>query len=228
VAYAGAAATIDEEHPPRVREAWSSSFRQEPPAALVPAGPATPGSVIGRVLGAVGLRDPRPLLVVALLGTAALAARLQRARALLAAAVVALSPALATGAALGSPDAPMLLALLAYLTLVRRTRVAFPVALVTALLWLGRGSAPPPSVGLGGLLAYFGAEGSRTAMRVLPLVVVALAFLPERWPRQFAAGVAWLALIWMWGASALWLGGPIALLALAAMQEPDAPAPAEA
>ena len=228
VAYAGAPATIDEEHPPRVREAWSSSFRQEPPAALVPAGPATPGSLIGRGLGAVGLRDPRPLLVVALLGAAALAARLHRARALLAAAAVALSPALATGAALGSQDTPMLLALLAYLTLVRRTHVVLPVALATALLWLGRGSAPPPSVGLGGLLAYFGAEGSRTAMHVLPpLVVVALVFLPERWPRSFAAGVAWLACIWIWGTSALWLGAPIALLALGVVQEPEALTPAE-
>jgi hypothetical protein len=229
VAYAGGPAAIDETHPPRVREAWSSSFRQEPPAALLPAGAWTPGALLGRALGAIGLRDPRPLLVLALLGAAILAARLHRAQALLAMAAVALSPALATGLAQGAPEALSLLALLAYLARLPGTRVVLPVVVVTTLLWLGRGSAPPPSLGLGGLLAYFGAEGSGTARSMLtPLALVALAFLPGRWPRWFAAGVAWVALLWMLGRSALWLGAPIALLALGAAQEPDAPAAAEA
>jgi hypothetical protein len=222
VAYAGAAPLVDEAHPPLVREAWSASFRQEPPAALVPFRKPTPGALVGRVLAAIGLRDPRPLLVVALLAAAAVAAWLVRPWALLAMAVVALSPALAAGVALGAPDAIALLAILAVFALVANTRIAKAAALLIAVAWIAPAVAEAPSLGLGGLLAYVGAEGSRVGHGLLPyLVIAALLLLPQRWPRPFGAAVAWLALLWLWGPSALWLGAPVALLALAAVEQGD-------
>ena len=222
VAYADGPAVLDESHPPRVREAWSSSFRQEPPAALLPTPAPAPGArLLGRVLSALGLRDPRPLLVAAMLGAAILASRLGR-RGLLGAAAVGLSPALAVGAALGTPDPPLLLAVLATLALVRPTRIALVLVVAIAILWLWSDGASSPSLGVGGLLTYMGAESSRTVYRVLPpLVVVALFWLPARWPRPFAAAVAWVTVAWLWGASALVLGGPIALVALGAIDAHD-------
>jgi hypothetical protein len=182
----------------------------------------TPGSLLGRALGTIGVRDPRALLVVALLASAALAAHLHRARGLLAATAVALSPALVMGVALGAPDAQMLAAVLVTFALVARARIALPVAIGIAVVESGAGAWGATSLGLGGLLAYFGAEGSPIVSRLLSaLVLGALWFLPERWPRAFAVAVGWLALLWVWGTSALWLGAPVALLALGAVEQGD-------
>ena len=161
VAYADGPAVLDESHPPRVREAWSSSFRQEPPAALLPTPTPAPGArLLGRVLSALGLRNPRPLLVAAMLGAAILASRLGR-RGLLAAAAVGLSPALAVGVALGTPDPPLLLALLATLALVRPTRIALALVVAVAILWLWSDGASSPGAPGGGRPAHLHAARSR-------------------------------------------------------------------
>ncbi|HET9318046.1 MAG TPA: hypothetical protein VFQ51_20800, partial [Vicinamibacteria bacterium] len=267
VAYAGGPATIDEAHPPRVREAWSSSFRQEPPAALMPAQPSAPGTMLfGRALTAVGLRDPRPLLIVAFMLAAALAVRARRARWATALAVTLLAPALTIGLALGAPDALVLMALLpalawatsghpvlsslaiglggsvqlhalaAMVPVARERAVDRRHALIALGTWTGmivlalvvvslagwdwnRVAADPPSLGLGGLLAYWGAEtpGVKSWMLALP---AAFAFLipPDR-NRFWIAALILLVGLWIWGVSVSWLGAPITLLGLGALED---------
>jgi hypothetical protein len=272
VAYAGAAPVLDETHPPRVREAWSSSFRQEPPAALVPPRPPLPGTALaGRALAAAGRRDPRPLVLAGLLGAAMLAAFTTRGRGLLAFGLTCLAPALACGLAYGAPDALLVAAVLAALALRARRRDAWsgvagglgaitqaqvaPVPLVVfdragertvswplvasfvgvglaALAaervfgWRWPGAGPhPPSLGLGGLFVYFGAESGALARAVRdwlwPFALAAPYVLPLRRP-LWAMALAMLLVLWAAGTSASWLAAPIVLLALAALDEPFA------
>ena len=123
VAYPDGAPVLDESHPPRVREAWSSSFRQEPPAALAPDDGRMPvAALMGRSLAVMGLRDPRPILVAALLLAGGLAVLAHRPWWPLALAVTLLSPALAPDLALGAPDALVLAAVLAALAFAIRGR----------------------------------------------------------------------------------------------------------
>jgi hypothetical protein len=268
VAYADGAPVLDEGHPPRAREAWSSSFRQEPPAALVPAQAPPPGTTLfARALSAVGVRDPRPLMIGALALAGWLAAFTHRASRATAAAVVLLSPAVASGLALGAPDALLVAGLLAAFALAVRGRGilsglaggavsgmqlhAMPAmvlaarartgerryALLVLSSWVGtvvlglvaalglgwpwpRRAPDPPSLGLGGLLVYRGAEMSSLLQGWMVGLVAGIAVLlaPAR-NRAWASAVAMLAGLWLWGVSASWLGAPIAMLALGAFEE---------
>lgn len=274
VAYSDGAPVIDDAHPPRVREAWSSSFRQEPPAALPPAEPPPAGTILlGRALAFAGLRDPRPLLLIALLLAGALGMLLRRSGWALAAGAIVLSPALASGVAFGAPDALALAGILAaYMLVLRRhaipsgilggvassgtlhvhslpsvvlliggsrgqhrfVRVLLGAFLVTLALivlagalsdagdWAQQGGRP--SLGLGGLLVYRGLETSAVARGLnrylAPIVVMASFFFASRrtsgWP---GAALVMLVSLWLWGNSALWLGAPIVLLALGALED---------
>ena len=255
-----------------MREAWSSSFRQEPPAAIVPSREPAPGTTLfGRALAAAGLRDPRILLIGALGLAGALAAFAHRANWPLALGASVLSPALASGLALGAPDALLLAGLLAAFAFAARgagvlsglvgglasatqmhamapmlpairpharegrfvvlgfaSWAAVVVLSLVAVQMAGwdwaRRAADPPSLGLGGLLVYRGAEMSsslRGWMFGLPVALVIL--LPPGRNRLWVAAIAMLAGLWLWGESASWLGAPIVLLALGALEEAGDP-----
>jgi hypothetical protein len=86
------------------REAFSTSFRLEPPAELVPDRPIVPPgtATLAAVLRPLGLRDPRPLLIAALAALALACLSLARSRRP-AAILPALAPPLAMAVVLGSP-----------------------------------------------------------------------------------------------------------------------------
>jgi hypothetical protein len=265
VAYAGETAIVDDAHPPRVREAWSSSFRQEPPAALVPIEVPMPAAFgMGKALAALGWRDPRPLLLVALAAAAGLAWIACRSR--LALALVLLCPAMAMGLAQGTPDALVVAALVAaflaseggrgaatgiasafaWLTqfhvpatsvmlLVRGRdpgfrRVALAVWLGVLLmgiaLVLGSAAAYPvsatTSLGPGGLLVYRGAEGGSFAAGLRAWTPMAafmgVLLIRDATHRRWLTALVVLGGVWLLGESALWLGAPIVLLALGAVE----------
>jgi hypothetical protein len=117
--------------PPSVREAWSTSFRQDPPAPMPrcsPPGPAV--SLLGAMLALVRLRDPRLLVLAAGVLVAWLLARLvPRDQRPLAWAVALLSPPAAIGTVFGSPELLVLAAGLGAWVLARR-RLALRAGLV--------------------------------------------------------------------------------------------------
>jgi len=89
--------------PAPVREAWSMSFRHDPPAALEGDAFGTPSRrALGRVLAALGAADPRWILAAAVLLAGAVAVVVAPAEAALPLAAVALVPAAALGAVFGS------------------------------------------------------------------------------------------------------------------------------
>lgn len=93
-----------------VREAWSSSFKKEPPAALVTS--PTQAASLAWLLRLSRIADPRVLTLVAALGLLVLGAGRLRGEAGIAATGAALlAPGAALGAAFGSPE-PLALAAL--------------------------------------------------------------------------------------------------------------------
>jgi hypothetical protein len=96
------------EDSPHGREAWTSSFRLEPAKEQVPDRPLLPpgAATLGSWLRPLGLRDPRPLALAALVVLAFAAARLAGPRARpLAVGLALLLPPLAVGTVFGSPAA---------------------------------------------------------------------------------------------------------------------------
>jgi hypothetical protein len=115
---------------PALREAWSVSFRKDPPGAVPVAAPAPGARALARMLGAFGVRDPRALALVALALAAVLVVRLGPPETALdrMAASVVLPPAI-VGVVFGSGDL-LLVALIAGATLLaaRHARVGGGVA----------------------------------------------------------------------------------------------------
>lgn len=103
----------------RAQQAWSTSFRGDPPGPLLESATAMPPGA--RTLASLPLSDPRPLLLLALVAAAALAVHAAApARRILAAATVVLAPPLAVGVVFGAPAALTLALLLAGWLLARR------------------------------------------------------------------------------------------------------------
>jgi hypothetical protein len=99
---------------PRGREAFSESFRLDPPAEILPSKPLLPPgpSLLAGLARPIGARDPRLLAVVALFALAAVAALGLEGRRRRAALVLVLFAApLALGTVLGSPGALSLAAI---------------------------------------------------------------------------------------------------------------------
>jgi hypothetical protein len=89
--------------PAPAREAWSQSFRRDPPGELLgdPVG-SPPQRTVGRLLGHARNPDPRPLLALAVLAGGVLAAWRSRTHRPLAVAALALAPVTALGAVFGA------------------------------------------------------------------------------------------------------------------------------
>jgi hypothetical protein len=164
------------------REAWTTSFRMEPPGALVPERPFLPPGSTTLAALAPGIRDPRVMTLLALGFLLVLSARLVKpADRPLALALAGLAPPLALGTVFGSPTALPLVALLGGLALAAAGRTFLAGALAGAAgalddrAWLGvpfllaplarGGRVPWPRV-LGGVAAGY-------------LVLVLPAVLPD-------------------------------------------------
>jgi len=191
--------------PAPAAEAWSMSFRRDPPGPLiagteaVPTGPRAP------------VRDPRPLTLAAAGLAAFFLARLVPPGARwLVLAVAMLSPAMVFAVVFGSPQ-PIVLAGLCGGALLARARGG-PVrwwllaggllaALAVDLAGGGpRWSAVGPSLGLSNIFLYWGAEAS-TAWIILTLAAIGLtgaAVLGASMsaPPLAAAAAAWLMGLW--------------------------------
>jgi hypothetical protein len=204
-------------------EAWSQSFRRDPPGPLAGSEPRP----------WLGTTEPRTVTMLALVVTAiVLLVTVPEAMAL-----VLLTPAAVTGLVFGSGDVLCLLAVLAAALLARRGRwlsAGLLVFVVVAGQWLVlRGAGLSPSLGLANLAIYFGAEHGGWALRVLAVLALAVSVAlaprlaarpePERW-----AAVAALLLAALWllpGATAHDLATPLALLGLAAAKSPTFDSP---
>jgi hypothetical protein len=103
----------------RAQQAWSTSFRGDPPGPLLESATAmAPGA---RSLASLPVSDPRPLLLLALAAAAVLAVHAAApAPRILAAAIVVLAPPLAMGVVFGAPSALTLALLLAGWLMARR------------------------------------------------------------------------------------------------------------
>jgi glycosyl transferase family 87 len=227
---------------PALREAWSISFRKDPPGAARWAAPAPGAGALARGLGAFGVRDPRVLALIALAVVAILISRVGPAETALdrVAASVALPPAL-VGVVFGSGDLVKLgLILGAALLVTRYARVpegsaiaGLAVALVAAgatARLVGGSSAISlgPSLGLSNLRLYAGATPG-TPDLVGPVLVLVGAIAALVASRRLSVGAPRL----LGGAAAilmiaLWLApsatpddvvAPIALLAIAVTHE---------
>jgi len=224
---------------PALREAWSVSFRKDPPGAASVATPAPGARALSRVLGTIGVRDPRLLALVALFLVAVLIARAGPRETALdrVAASVALPPAI-VGVVFGSGNLVMLALVLgaafvvarfAHVTpesAIARAAVVIVAIVVAARLVAGASTLPPlgPGLGLSNLRLYMGAlpDSSGLALPALVVVSAIVALVLVRrasldGPQLLGVGAAVLMI-------ALWLAPsaapddvvvPIALLAIA-------------
>jgi glycosyl transferase family 87 len=107
---------------PRLREAWSVSFRKDPPGEPLVGAPAPAASLVAGLLRGIGAHDPRLMSLLALLVSGLLVARFDRGeRRLLLASALVLPPIL-LGVAFGSGESVLLALVLAALWLASRSR----------------------------------------------------------------------------------------------------------
>jgi hypothetical protein len=113
-----------------VREAWSTSFRREPPRVLEPEPPAPGERGLAALLGTLRLFDPRYVLLLALAGAAAPLFRFDPGERPLAIGAALLSPFIAVGVPFAAPAILLVAMLLAAWALANRgARVAAVVVL---------------------------------------------------------------------------------------------------
>jgi hypothetical protein len=225
---------------PALREAWSVSFRKDPPGAAPVAAPAPGARALAHVLGAFGIRDPRLLALVALALAAVLIVRLAPPDAALdrMAASVVLPPAI-VGVVFGSGDLVKLgLILGAALLVTRYARTASAIAGVAVALvaagaaerLLGGPSATSlgPSLGLSNLRLYAGATPGTPDLVGPVLVLVGATAALVAWRRvsfdapRLLGGAAAILMIALWLAPSAAPDDvvvPIALLAIAVTHE---------
>ncbi len=214
-------------------EAWSTSFRRDPPARLesTPGWPVA-GEPARRVLAILGVRDPRVVVLAVIpLAAALLIASTAAAHRPLALGLALLAPPLALGVVFGSGDLALLTALVAAWWLAaRRQRLAAGLVVMVAVAAGLLAVAPPwppidraPGVGLVNLALYFGITEGWAVAALLAVALVALALRAAPCGPGDRAGLAViaaavLALQWVApGASPHDVGAPLALAALALM-----------
>jgi hypothetical protein len=199
----GWAATVWPTHdggPPRLREAWGTSFRKDPPGPAASTAAAPAARALASLLGVAGARDPRALSIVALVIAAILLVRpapspMGRPRApapeigLARRAATLLLPAAVLGVIFGSGDVVLL-------------------AIVAAAAVLASKGHPVAS----GLAAGTAAALFPRLLPAAPLVLRALlpaAAIPR--PRWARPGVAAAAALLAWTAAGLAAGGTLAI-----------------
>ena len=211
-------------------EAWSVSFRRDPPGPLIAGAEAVPAGSHRPV------RDPRPLmLAVAALAASLLARLTPPGPRRLVLAVSMLSPAMALGIVFGSPQ-PVVLAGVAGGALFARERGmrmrigllagGLLTALAVAVVGGGpRWSAIGPGVGLFNIFLYWGAEATGAAigltLAAIGLVGAAVLAGGMKAPAFAAAAAAWLVGLWFLpSASPHAVATALALIALSAIPSP--------
>jgi hypothetical protein len=190
--------------PAPAREAWSMSFRRDPPGVLAEPAGGAPQHALGGLLGRAGVTDPRPLLAIALVLAAALLAwPAPPAHRPLLLAATALAPPAALGTTMGAPVALAVLALALVLALRRGPAASVLVWLAPLLLLILSWPTAPglqPGLGVPNLLLYVGATVSPWLLwSAAALVVVFAAFRATRpSPNPFTEAAALtIAILWL-------------------------------
>ena len=219
---------------PNAREAWSTSFRLEPPALL---SERQDGSLVARLLSrslrGIGVSDGRALGLVALAATLPLAARLAPGSRAAAWALLALVPATALGTVFGA-DVSLWIAVTLSAVWAAARRGLNAVRAVAALLVLGAlldvalaGAEPSAGLGIVDVAAYAGLESAAFVALARALgyaaIVAAAAWTWRRAGslREVLIGSTLalvLTLVFAPSATPFRLGLPTALLGLAALQ----------
>jgi len=223
---------------PALREAWSVSFRKDPPGLTPPLAPILGARAVARAFGALGGRDPRVLALLALVVVAVLIARAGPGETALdrIAASVALPPAI-VGVVFGSGDLVMLALGLGAAFVVARfaqlppeSAIARAVVVIVAIGAAARlvsgasATSLGPSLGLSNLRLYAGAiPGTPDSSGPVLVLVIALAALVASRRVSFDAprllgGAAAILMIVLWLAPSAAPDDvvvPIALLAIA-------------
>jgi hypothetical protein len=235
-AWAAAAWPGTDEARPALRDAWSVSFGKDPPGLALPPAPSPAARALARLLGALGVGDPRVLGLLALGGVAVLMARAGPRETALErlASSVALPPAI-LGVVFGSGALVLLaLALAAGQAVARYLRIPAASALAGAFVltatFAAAATAPilGPGLGLSNLRLYVGAApgpASFASAALVAMVAVAAVVLARRasieGPRLLAAAATFVML-------ALWVAPsaepndvivPIAVLVIAMMHD---------
>jgi Glycosyltransferase family 87 len=187
---------------PTVVQAWSTSFRRDPPAPVRPSSPGGPGArSVGITLRTLGLGDPRVVVLAAVAVLAGLAGRLASGAVPLFVSAVLLTPAAASAVVFGSPAAIFVGGVLLARALAQTgwewsaaivmggAATVVPESLVIApLVLLERPGVKPARVALGTLLGcalvavpafLFGPDGLTTTL--LPVRAEPGTGLPNLW-----------------------------------------------
>ncbi|MFI5183880.1 MAG: hypothetical protein ACHQNV_05750, partial [Vicinamibacteria bacterium] len=232
--------------PTPVLEAWSMSWRRDPPRPVAETPPTPLTFALGRSLRRIAL-DPRLLTVLASAVATVLAARtVARGHGPAAAAVVALSPACALGVVFGAGEMIVVALLIGAGLMVRlrgprATAVVFAVGLVAASLpllvffpgefarWVTTPRPLAPGIGLSNLLYYRPAwEGAGLpllrAAGPVALALLAFTLISSRrarsMPWALLGTIMAAALVLLPSAAANAISVPIVLLAMASLAEP--------
>jgi glycosyl transferase family 87 len=224
--------------PAPVREAMSMSFRRDPPSVLAEGYTGSPPQrALGRLLGALGRTDPRPLMALALALAAALLARraLPEQRPMVLAAA-ALAPPAAMGTIMGSPIAlALLVAALAWRPWRSRTQALLTLTAAAALIGLSslavagtRTDLPAfqPGLGLTNVFLYAGLTVPMWPLWIAVAAVLAFAVVRVlRSPTPLLEAAAFTTLfLWLApGVSPNTVALPIVLLLVSALRDPPAP-----
>ena len=221
--------------PASALEAWSVSFRRDPPGPLIAGAEAAPLAPRSPV------RDPRPLVLAAAGLSAFFLARLAPPRTrLLVLAASMLSPAMVLGVVFGSPQ-PVVLAGMAGGALLARARgarvlvglLAGGLIAAVAVGLVGGGPHWPavgPGLGLSNILLYYGAGEGSTALAVAltatAIGVAALVAWRLRADAVASAAAAWLTALWFLpSASPHAVATPLALMVLGSATPHPGPLP---
>lgn len=193
-------APADLEAAPRAKQAWSESFRLDPPAALSPTLPSPSGHLAAAVLRPFGLADPRALTLAACL---LLAAALARATgdAVLPWGVALASAAGAVGMAFASPVVVSTGGILAAAALARRGRplssgaLLGTVSMLVPVAWFAAPLCLAPANGASRRDALVRGAGGLLAGAALALAVTLLTgphfLMVARFPGAPGTGVGW-------------------------------------
>jgi hypothetical protein len=225
------------EAPPALREAWSVSFRKDPPGLAAPPAPSPATRALARLLGALGIGDPRVFGLLALAVVAVFMVRAgPRETALERLASSAALPPAILGVVFGSGALVLIaLALAAGHVAVRYLHI--PVASAFAGAFVGAATvgavevAPILGAGLGlsNLRLYAGEAPGPASFASAALVVLMCAVAVMLARRASLEGVRLLGAAATFVTLALWLAPsadpndvlvPIALLGIAATHDP--------
>ena len=204
------------------REAWSNSFRRDPPREVEAVRGWPPAAPPLRAVG--GARDPRLVPLVLMAGACLLAVFLVPGPLRpLAVAVTLLTPAAAIGTHFGGGILILTTALLGASALASRKRRVGTVIVTLEGFALALAFEPGGGIGPANAALYFGRTAPPWAFVILAALALAAAFvaLRGRWQAGWlaTAAAALLAVLWFLpGVSPHDVAIPIALIAIAAMR----------